>query len=60
MMLANFVPLLNRTIDEKFHSFQRANRMKKTKDFFPITHITVTFTLEFIGKLTLFDEIVNC
>ena len=54
VLLPNFVDLLNRTIDEKFHSFQRVNEMrnpkKKTKEFV-VMNIEVTFSLEYIGKL---------
>lgn len=49
-MLPQFALLLNQSIDEKFHSFQRDNQMKKpiqvnAKEFV-VMDIKVTFSLE--------------
>lgn len=47
VMIPIFVQLLNQSIDEKFHSFQRVNQLKKPKEFVAISS-SVTFSLELL------------
>ena len=62
-MLPKFVQILNQSIDEKYHSFQRHNQMKKStqitpdKEFFVI-NIKVTFSLKLLQYIH--DEIEKC